>query len=196
VERGVVAIVSAVRVDLLQDEVETVGPIVEEVDDVGIVPSVPLDARAGVADLETRDIGRRERMKRRVIGVAHAGAGIRVELGQNPFEVVVEVLHAVEDETLEVACDLGLVVIGIADIRRDRPKGRVVGVGDAGVRVELREDRVEAVDRLFDQVIEVVQVEARALEALERFECHVFLLSMLSGAPRPVRGEGSGSGVS
>jgi hypothetical protein len=160
VEHGVVAVISAVRVDLLERRVEAVDGVVEPLDEISLEPPETLNFRARMPDVPIRRVRRRERPKRLVIRVAEARAGIIVELREKRLEVIVERLRAIDEFTLRHTLPVNEIVVGLAEILGDGQEGRVIDVGDAGVGVELGEDGVELRNEVFDLVDEIVLIEA------------------------------------
>lgn len=147
-----------------------------------------LDARAGVADFPTGRIRRRCRqsLRRKVVGVRDAA--IEIELREQALEVVVEVFQAVEESALHIADRVRFVRIVASDIGRDRPKGREIRAGNAGIGVELRQASVEFIDTLLDLIVKVVLVVPAILKSPERSLGHVLSLSFLNERPGTAKG--------
>lgn len=103
------------------------------------MPSLELDARAGMPDFEARLVGRRHSAKRGVVGISQTGARVEIHFREDKLRIVVERFQTRNEPALKIPARIREIPIGIADVIGDRVERGVVFSGYAGVEIELGE---------------------------------------------------------
>lgn len=131
------------------------------------MPSESLNTRAGLRGFQAWLVRRRKAEGR---GVVHArDTTIEIELRKKRLEVVLEVLHPIDDVGLKDSVGVGLVRVRGSNVRRDRKERHIVRARHRAIKIEFCERRVELDDALSKLIDQVVLIESALLNPVVRF---------------------------